>query len=743
MANYIATLFNSAVDAANTAAEIAGDYNQKQATLSTQTKNIQLQNDINAELMRIRQSSDFENWNTNINNFFTRVKSGMANKDSPYYCQNNLQAEMFTKILEQNQVNVSDQVGKMVQQRQMEKSIVDVQNSKTMLAQMTSGQEYIDQANELDRGLYESGAISLEQYQQQKDLNYAKAYEDMRIKTFDASLNDALAQNKSFEAFYADVKSVMPELKATDTSGLEKVVDKTSMDSSIEKICRQNYNARLSDIQQGNANALSAIVQEMRQKNTAEDKVNVARKGQLAMNRMQGLKLSESDRLQYSAIFELALGGDSLKGSGSGSGSKSPTETYESLIKASPDTALQLWLDGKNGNVYDVTQTVSNALTEQWFTKSFKENYDKDTAEREETFALQYQGRTSSDTLTDAVTKKVLEKFPTAKNYMDNNFKNLITDMQKNPKEYGSATAGELANFMLDTLYSADSNYTDEDFMTAFKQHVNDCYVERVKYVELDKKGNLEKKFNASKEGDIAKAARLASEKDYVYTFNGNEVWAPGKKEALEAEGGIVDVLKTAVAGTLDIPAEDRGKVGFQYVQTKDDMTSQPIITYKNQAYEVIPNDDDKGFKLREVHTGEIIEGKLSGKAKAERTEAKAQAKAETKTAHNATYSLEEKRINDTNTAITESKEMPKAMAGAGAVKATEWETGDQTTRQIYLQDTVNKIDKEAVKIDKLKKKGKDAAKEQDDFYEKYGIRYYDWSQTSEKTARYNLILNS
>ena len=738
MAN-LADLTNSIFDTINTGASIANDYTQKQATLSTQTKNIQLQNDINAELMRIRQSSDFENWNTNINNFFTRVKSGMSNKDSPYYCQNNLQAEMFTKILEQNQVNVSDQVGKMVQQRQMEKSIVDVQNSKTMLAQMTSGQEYINQANELDRGLYESGAISLEQYQQQKDLNYAKAYEDMHIKTFDASLNDALAQNKSFEAFYADVKSVMPELKATDTSGLEKVVDKTSMDSSIEKLCRQTYNARLSDIQQGNANALSAIVQEMRQKNTAEDKVNVARKGQLAMNRMQGLKLSESDRLQYSAIFELALGGDSLKGSGSGSGSKSPTDTYEKLINAAPDTALQLWLDGKNGNVYDVTQTVSNALTEQWFTKSFKENYDKDTAEREETFAMQYQGRVSSDTLTDAVIKKVLEKFPTAKKYMDNNFNNLITDMQKNPKEYGSATAGALANFMLDTIYSADSNYTDEDFVNDCKQHVNDCYVESIKYVELDKKGNLEKKFNVNKEGDIAKAARIAIEKDYVYTFNGNEVWAPGKKEALEAEGGIVDVLKTAVAGTLDIPAEDRGKVGFQYVQTKDDMTSQPIITYKNQAYEVIPNDDDKGFKLREVHTGEIIEGKLSGKAKAERTEAKAQAKAETKTAHNATYSLEEKRINDTNTAITESKEMPKAMAGAGAVRATEWETGDQTTRQIYLQDTVNKIDKEANKI----KKNKKDAMTQEEFYKKYGIRYYDWSQTSEKTARYNLILNS
>lgn len=78
-------------------------------------------------------------------------------------------------------------------------------------------------------------------------------------------------------------------------------------------------------------------------------------------------------------------------------------------------------------------------------------------------------------------------------------------------------------------------------------------------------------------------------------------------------------------------------------------------------------------------------------------------------------------------------------MAGAGEIKATEWETGDQTTRQIYLQDTVSKIDKEAEKIRKNKKD----AMSQDDFYKKYGIRYYDWSQTSEKTARYNLILNS
>ena len=730
-------LMDSVYGFANTAANVTSDIATKQAKLSTQTKNIQLQTDINAELMRIRQSSDFENWNTNINDFFERVKNGMADKDSPYYCQNNLQAEQFTQILSQNQVSVSDQVGKMVQQRQMEKSIVDVQNSKTLLAQMTGGQQYIDQANELDRGLYESGAINLEQYQKQKDINYMTAYENMYLNTFNDSLSDALTQNKSFESFWADIENNMPALKATDTDGLEKVFDKKSMNEAIKKTCQQNYNAKLSDMQQNNANALSQIVQEMRQKNSAEEKVSVARRGQMAMNRMQGLKLSETDRLQYSAIFELALGGGSLKGSGSGSGSK-PTDTYENLIKAAPDTALQLWLDGKNGNVYDVTQTVSNALTEQWFTTPYKENYGKTEDELKEDFALMYQGRTSSETLTDAVIGKILERFPSAKNYIEKNFNGLLNDMQKNPKNYGNATAGALANFMLDTIYSADSNFTDEDFVNAFKQHVNDCYVESIKYVELDKKGKLEKKFNVNKAGDVAQAARIAMENDYVYTYGGNEVWAPGKKEALEAEGGIVDVLKTAVAGTLDIPESERSKVGFQYVQTKDDMTSQPIITYKNQAYEVIPDDNNKGFKLREVHTGEVIDGKL-GNGKTGRAQSKAEAKAEAKAAHAATYAIQEKRVNDTNQAITESKELPKAMAGAGSVKAVEWETGELTNRQIYLQDTENAIDKEAQKI----KKGKKDAMTQEEFREKYGIYYYDWSQTSEKTARYNLILNS
>ncbi|MBO7732246.1 MAG: hypothetical protein J6S67_06830 [Methanobrevibacter sp.] len=727
-------LLNSIFGAIDTTSNVANDYITKEARLATTQKKLQLQMDVNDKLLEISRNGKWQDWNKEINDFFEQKKSEMSNPDSPYYCKNNLQGQMFDEALNDSLVNVSNRVAQMAVQRQGQQMQVDNEKAKENARNLgMSGLEYYNFANSLDDAEEELNLLTPAKKEEKRKNNFYIGYTDEQNKLFDTLSQSAVNADKDFNDVWNTIKSNQSKM-----NGIEEGINTDDIDLKQKKTLEAKYKSMIIDMQNKNAEKLAAVVQALDQETTEEGIVKQALLGQSMMNNMQGNKLSESQRLRYSEYFKLAIGGG-IKGSNSGSGSNKPTNSFESLIKAAPDTALQLWLEGKNGNVYDVTQTVSNAVTEQWFTKPYRENFGKSEDELKEDYALMYQGKTSSETITDAITKKVLERFPSAKNYIDNNFKNLITDMQKNPKKYGTATAGELANFMLDTIYSADSSYTDEDFMEAFKQHVNDCYVERIKYVELDKKGNLEKKFNANKEGDIAKAARLASEKDFVYTFNGNEVWAPGKKEALEAEGGIVDVLKNAVAGTLDIPAEDRGKVGFQYVQSKDDMTSQPVITYKNQAFEVIPNDDDKGFKLREVHTGEVIEGKLAGNGKAARNQAKSEAKYNVNAAHSATNDIEEKRINDTNTTITESKEMPKAMAGAGGVRATEWETGDQTTRQIYLQDTVNKIDKDAEKI----KKNKKDAMSQDDFYKKYGIRYYDWSQTSEKTARYNLILNS
>ena len=68
-----------------------------------------------------------------------------------------------------------------------------------------------------------------------------------------------------------------------------------------------------------------------------------------------------------------------------------------------------------------------------------------------------------------------------------------------------------------------------------------------------------------------------------------------------------------------------------------DDVTSTPVITYKNQAWVVIPKEGDKGFILQNYHNPEeTIEGNLKG-GKEARAEAKQQAKQEEKLAHQQT----------------------------------------------------------------------------------------------------------
>lgn len=745
MADFI-QLTNTILDAADTIGGIADKHITKQADLSTRIKNIQLQNDINGQLARIRQSSDYKNWNKDINSFFQQVKNGMSDPNSPYYCQNNLQAEMFTNILDQNVVNVSKHVNGMVMQKESEDRIVSAQNAKSQLAQIYSGQEYINEANELDRGLYESGDISIAQYQQQKDLNFKKAYEDLYIKTFDASLNDALMQNKSFESFYDDIKKSVPNLKATDTSGLEKSYDTAGLDEVIRKTCEQTYRARLSDIQKSNASSLSQIVQRMRQENTEEGKVNAARNGQMAMNRMKGLQLGETDRLQYSAIFELALGGENLKGktgNGSGKGTepkKSDFDSYEKFIKAAPETFVQLVKDGTMGNTYGAIQLGAMVLQDEWYNKDYQENYDKSMTERDETFNLVYKGATSEETLTNKMFDLLLANYPTAKDLVKDNYKNLITDIQKNPDKYGKASVGSLSEWMMDYILGADRYTTDDDFAEAFKKHINDCYAESIEYVELDKKGNLSKKYNANIEGDIAKAARLAQERDFVYTWQGQERWASGKKEALEAKGGIIDVLKNAVAGTLNIPENERGKIGFKYRldEAHDDLTSTPIITYNGNDYEVIPDDDNKGFSIKNINTDEVIKGTTGQKAaKAQREEKKQAAKETEKQASQNTATIKRERKQELNAAIESNKTEPAAVKGSRKFEENEWNnTFTVEGKREKLNITATAIDKDSKKVEKKKMT-------EDEFKQKYGIKYTDWIKAGGEEARFRLILES
>ena len=752
----LAEFTDALIGSARTINSVYDNQITQQATLSTQTKNIQLQNDINGQLARIRQSSNYEDWNTQMNDFFTQVKSGMSNKDSPYYCQNNLQAEQFTKILEQNQVNVSDQVNRMVQQQQVQKSKIDVNKGLLGLQEMgLVGQQYYDEAKKLVDSAYAIGAYSQEEYENMLDNNFMTGYSSMYENMFNDTVQQSIERGDSFETIWNMMENTAPKMMKTDGDNMPSAFDKKSYDKVIKKTLQQTYNAKLADIQNQNAAKLSEIVQQMRQTNTAEGKLSVARDGQSAMNNMKGIQLSETDRLQYSAIFELALGGDGLKGSGSGSGSgakASDFDKYSDIMKASPENYKQLVQDGVFPNYHVAVSAASQVLREEWYGGNYQENFDKDTAERDETFNLVYLGATSEETLSNKIFDLLLEDYPTAKNLVKNDYEKLINDINKNPNKYGNATVGDLSDWMMDTLLGADANYTDEQFAKDFQNHINSCYAESIKYVQLDKKGNLEKKFNADSVRDIASAARLAQENDFVYTYEGQERWGEGKKEALEAEGGVVDVLKNAVAGTLKIPESERGKVSFYYKPDAqhDDLTSTPIITYGNKGYEVIPNDDNKGFKLKEVHTGEIIDGTTGIKeATAERKEAKAEAKATEKAAAENVATIRKEREKKVEESLTNSKETPKAISASNVISSEEkdwkWKVSTNEDKKTILNQSINKIDKAADKVKdtlagKAKKKNQ-MTKEQ--FKQEYGIDYDEWIKDTETSRRYELIINS
>lgn len=749
----ITELTNAMFDSINTATSIYDKYLENDARRSTQNKQIQLKQDINDKMMEIQRSSNSDEWQTKMDGYFQEIKSNMGNKDSPYYCKNRLQADQFTSVLDETRVKVSNEVGQLVFKADRNKALVDYQNTLETLAQTETPANYLKYANEGARNLFDCGYIDEGQLQQQYDNNYDKCYINTATKYFDNTVTEAIKRGDSEQTVIDMVFKNMPELTATDSAGLPKMRDTTQLKDTLTKTMKQKYRAKQQDIWNESEKNFVNIYDNMLDQRTAEGYNSIALQGRVFIDSVKNTGLASPEQVaKWSKVFQLldeAKLSKKLGGSG-GSGGGKPDDKYEDLFKNNGDTAVDIWEKGLRGNMYDITGMMGEAFAREWWNPIYKENYDKTEEQLQSTFEMKYKGKTSQNNIVDAVFNKFIDKFPEIKVLVKTDFAKLREDMNKHPEQYGTKDVEKMGYYLLDCIYSADPNTKSDTILKQFEQYKNDCYLSRIKYIELDKNGNLTKTFNASDPEDIAKAARLAMNSDYVFTWQGKEYWADGKKEALEAKGGIVNVLETAVIGALDIPQEDvkAGKVGFKYLQTKDDMTSQPIITYGGHEYEVIPDDNDKGFTVRDVDTGEVFKGKIGGKTKDERLQEKADAKQTVKDKHGNTTAIESERANETNTKIAEAVEMPKAMKAAGKVKGIEWDSsnGDTSKRQIYLQDTVSAMDDDAARVKKTLEDPNTKKKKQmlpSEFEAEYGIDYYSWIRDSELTYRFNLILDS
>ena len=723
---------------ANTVSNVVNDYTTNQARISTNNKEIQLQYDINKKMRDIQRSSNFENWQQDMTGFFEEIKNGMSNENSPYYCKNNLQAQMFSEILDKNQLGISEKVNQMVFAAETEKDILDTENSMAMIAELYSGQECVDKQNAAWKTLYDGGKITRTQLEAQYQKNYLTQYGNMRTQAAESLKEDALKQNMSAEKFWETIKSQMPELKLRDAEGMEIYTDMSNNDEKLKKECMSIYNAYQQDIWQQTENKFANIWDNIQDQTSVQGRNRLKREARLMLDSYKNTGYMSSDqKIKWTNWLKLEEDLDNARSSGSGSGGSSKvTETFENYLKARSGEALEMLLKDKSLSPNDVATATSRAALQEWMTVPYKENVDKDYDERIKTYDDLYEHRASVPTILDAMLPEIKKKFPEAASYLEDNMKKLIADTQKDPKAYGEEAVSELASWITDWMFSAKGDYTDKDFIRDFNQHKNDCYISKIKYFELNKHGNLQDTYNANKASDIASAAKLAGERDFVHTDRfGREKWVEGKKEALEAKGGIVNVLQNAVVGTLGIPESEYNKIGFYYQpdESGHDMSSKPIITYGDKAYEVIANEDGKGFTVKDVNTGEVMEGKTGGKLKkVMRANQKQEAKEEVKQSSRELAQLKKDRENAVKKAIRESVTTPKAMKAAGGIDEDHWENyKDEESRIGDLRIAARKMDNDANKLSAEK------------FKEKYGISLEDWTADKVESRRWELILKS
>ena len=306
MADFI-QLTNTILDAADTIGSIADKHITKQADLSTRIKNIQLQNDINGQLARIRQSSDYKNWNKDINSFFQQVKNGMSDPNSPYYCQNNLQAEMFTNILDQNVVNVSEHVNGMVMQEERSETRININKGIMNLKQLgLSGQDLYNESKKLIDGGRAVNAYSQEEYEQMNDVLYYDSYSSMYENMFEATARDAIKRGDSMEKIWDMMQKTAPTLMKTDRNNMPAAFDKDSFDSKIKKGLQARYNAIQQDIWNETEKQCAIIYDSILDQRNAEDRNLQRLKGRNFLDSVKNTgNISPEQLTKWTAKFAL------------------------------------------------------------------------------------------------------------------------------------------------------------------------------------------------------------------------------------------------------------------------------------------------------------------------------------------------------------------------------------------------------------------------------------------------------
>ena len=607
---------NALLDSVNTATKTYDKYITDQATLSTQTKNIQLHNDITAQINKIRMSSpsDYENWNTDINTFFEEVKNGMSNKDSPYYCQNNLQAEMFTKILEQNQASVNDQVTSMVNEQRVQKNRIDVNKALLGLQEAgLSGQAYYDEAKKVIDSAYAVGTYSQAEYEQLMDNNFYVGYSAMYDNMFDNTVYEAIDRGDSWEKIKTMMQEQAPAMMKTDGDNMPAAFDKQGFDKKVFDGLEKRYRAIQQDVWNETEKTFADYYDRMLDQRTVEGRNNVKQQARYYIDSIKKTGKASADQItKWTAKFVLEDyldGGTTTRGQASSAAKKMNPKDFIEFTMNAIERGAASDLGGLD-SVYDAWTFFKDEVLAEY--QSYEGNENADWVELEKAYPIVGQ-------FFDYAEKNLPPEFQDVIASAENCLKQILNteDNKELYKEEYSSTMDLVKDILFETKKSATDNVSKEALKTRVLRAINanlGGILEKNKnykqYLGEDYTGikNLSNYKNGVIVGKEKRMAQAMQERDahpdLVYTDKHGD-----QKEYALSEGlsRLENDEKSELKKILGV---DDGDISMNYDNDgTHDILPRRIYTIDGYDYR-FTSSDGKTIKLEKKKNGETPNGK-------------------------------------------------------------------------------------------------------------------------------------
>lgn len=637
----------------------------------------------NRFMNQLKNSSNYENWEQQFNDFIQK-QGDIMQKNS----RNQYTAKAANEMLQGYSVNMRKQVENEVFNLRNNDMLLKNQSTKQLYRDIYSGQDYIDNASNLDNLNVLRGSISSERYKADLLTNAETAsiqhYNDIALSKIDSAIKSGAGLQSILDIIDRD--TYRPTVLAVDpaTTSLEDYengnahfidisneVNLPMHKDKVKKSVTEIYPTRRTQIQQENDHMFSALYSEMMNPDLSPmERMNKCKSALfLLRNEYRQGELMDSRQLQhwtdaFSKSFEAFLKENS--GSSASSGS-ARNESFAAYFKYAPENALQDIKNGKIKDRYTAVAILQNEFDNDFFSRDWTETDGLTDIEKRKYWENNIKNSAAMKLLSSETLQAAFDSDPI---YSDvrRNFYSLLDDLAKNSDKYSKETARVLAEFSHDFVASSGGTLTDNEIKN-FQSMLNACRLDKIKEMS---KGNLGNRLATSIENDTI-----------FTTTKGEELTTPENRERLDKlNDSLVD----------DLYKKTGEKFVFKgYQKVKDDVTPVPHFYNPNTGEEVFasPVYDKKGEATGEVEYISTTGKKLEDKTKEvayndymQKKEAKYASKQQKNVSENQTaqaQKIEDARSNDIFTYARNNNSSNPSKLPA---EFREWAKGDKSDKE-------------------------------------------------------------